>query len=365
MSDKPIKQYVFRKGAQKKIPVSGTFELTSRCNLNCKMCYIHMSAEEQKRIGCELTKEQWIECGRQAVSQGMIYLLLTGGEPLLRPDFCEIYSELCKMGILITVNTNATLIDEKVIECFKKHVPEKVNITLYGFSEEIYASLCGCAKGFEKAIRGIQMLKDAGIRINLNTTFTKYNISDMEKIVNFAKTEKIPVRMSSYIFPPVRNRHQSDSVNLSPEELGDAAAKFDLLTLEKEQIEKRKALIERCLRNESISEKESFSKVSSCMAGRGAFWITWDGKMYPCGMLPDFTSNVMELGVAKAWEETKKHVPKMLLSKACSICRYQPICPSCVAISSSLNQNAAAVPIQMCRRVKAYINSFTAYSENL
>ena len=86
-----IKEYVFRRGTIEHIPVSGTFELTPRCNLNCKMCYIHMSEKEQCAAGKELTTKQWIDIGEQAVSQGMVYLLLTGGEPLIRPDFSEIY----------------------------------------------------------------------------------------------------------------------------------------------------------------------------------------------------------------------------------------------------------------------------------
>ena len=136
MSDLDIKDYVFRKGAAKRIPVSGTFELTSRCNLDCKMCYVHMSKAEQDKIGRELTAEQWIDLGRQAVDAGMIYLLLTGGEPLLRPDFQEIYTALIQMGLMMTINTNATLMTPQIIELFKKHRPEKVNVTLYGMSDE-------------------------------------------------------------------------------------------------------------------------------------------------------------------------------------------------------------------------------------
>ena len=122
MAAPTIKQFVYRRGAQKRIPVSGTFELTPRCNLSCKMCYVRMSAEEQRQRGVELTTEEWLSIAREAVKEGMIYLLLTGGEPLLRPDFTEIYRGIIQMGVVISVNTNATLVTPEIVECFKQHV---------------------------------------------------------------------------------------------------------------------------------------------------------------------------------------------------------------------------------------------------
>ena len=194
MPDFSIKEYVFHRAAQRRIPISGTFEITSRCNLNCKMCYIHMTPQEQSYFGHELSAAEWIHLGRQAVKEGMIYLLLTGGEPLLRPDFCEIYRELSKMGLLITVNTNGTLLTQEIVRCFKQWRPEKVNITLYGMSENSYQTVCGNGQSYTAVLSAIRELKEAGINVNLNSTFIRDNITDMEKIIDFAKEHQIPVR---------------------------------------------------------------------------------------------------------------------------------------------------------------------------
>lgn len=70
----------------------------------------------------------------------MLFLLLTGGEPFLRKDFRQIYTELKKLGLLISINTNATLIDEETVEWLKKDPPMKVNVTLYGGGNETYKS---------------------------------------------------------------------------------------------------------------------------------------------------------------------------------------------------------------------------------
>ena len=190
-----IKQYVFKKGTQNHVPVSGTFELTPRCDLSCEMCSIRMSAEEEAAMGRELTADEWLALGRQAVDAGMVYLLLTGGEPLLRPDFLTIYSGLAEMGIMLTLNTNGTLIDERIVRCLERNPPEKVNVTLYGASGDTYQRVCGKASGYEAAIHGIRLLKEAKIPICINTTYTRHNASDMEDIVSFAKQHGIPIRM--------------------------------------------------------------------------------------------------------------------------------------------------------------------------
>lgn len=349
-----IKLHVFQKGASKGIPVSGTFELTPRCNLDCKMCYIHMSEKEQNSAGKELTAGEWIELGRQAVKEGMIYLLLTGGEPLLRSDFLEIYEELIQMGLMITVNTNGILINEEVIECFKRYRPEKVNVTLYGMSADTYGSLCGFAGGYEKALRGIRELKKVGIRVSLNSTFTKINLPDMEKIIAFAKGEEIPIRMASYVFPPIRNCHEITPVNLTAEEMGIAAARFDELTLEKDRIAARQKYIAECL----AQDVQNTSTDSACMAGRGAFWISWDGNMYPCGMLSSYVSNVREKNFLESWNETKEKTKMIRLPKECSNCNYQKLCPSCAAVSASVNERTDELADALCIRTKSYVEYF-------
>ena len=130
----PITEYLHAKAARQGIPLSGTFELTPLCNMNCRMCYVRMSREQQEAIRPLRTAAQWLELGRQAKEQGLLYLLLTGGEPFLRPDFREILAGLHQMGLLISINSNGTLIDESVVRWLKETPPVRINITLYGAS---------------------------------------------------------------------------------------------------------------------------------------------------------------------------------------------------------------------------------------
>ena len=112
-----ISTYLHRKGAALGVPLSGTFELTRRCNFNCRMCYIH-SGENTVWKGGELSAGTWLAIASQAVKAGMLFLLLTGGEPLLREDFEEIYCGLNRMGLALSVNTNGSLLKVRTMARF-------------------------------------------------------------------------------------------------------------------------------------------------------------------------------------------------------------------------------------------------------
>ena len=364
MSDLDIKQFVFRKGAAKRIPVSGTFELTSRCNFRCKMCYVQMTPEEQRAVGCELTTQEWLDTAQKAVDKGMIYLLLTGGEPLLRPDFIELYTRLIQMGLVVSVNTNGSLITPQIVACFRQFPPERVNVTLYGSSPCRYAIVCGNESGYSQAIQGIRLLKQAGIRINLNTTFIRENSPDMEALVAFAKQENIPIRTAAYLFPPVRNGHEEQKGNLTAEEMGRLGAEFDCMTMDASQKQKRLQYIHSCLSEKSDDMQEPECRPAACMAGRGAFWISWDGIMYSCGMLSQEGVNIRECGFSEAWDKTVASAKKLYLPAECSTCKYQKLCPSCAAVSQCVNGQQGILVPDMCIRTQAYIQTFLKLVES-
>ena len=128
---------LYQKAGDRKIPLSGTFELSPVCNFACKMCYVRKTIQEVKEHPRKMMSlEQWIELAEQARKEGMLYLLLTGGEPLLWPDFWKLYDRLSKMGFLIGINTNGSMINDQVIERWKENPPYRVNITLYGANDD-------------------------------------------------------------------------------------------------------------------------------------------------------------------------------------------------------------------------------------
>lgn len=353
-----IKRYLFKKGASEHLPVSGTFELTSRCCLSCEMCYIHDKAAGKEKRKQELSTGHWLSIGREAVEAGMIYLLLTGGEPMIREDFCELYTELSKMGILITINTNAVLVTEEIVRCLSEHPPERVNVSVYGASPETYRRMCNDKDGYRKTLRGIRMLKSAGIPLAINTTYTKTNSCDMEAVTAYAKEQKIPVRMASYIFPPVRTEMKNQAAcYLTPEEYGKLSAAFDDLTMNEAQKAARKKTL-RSLRQTSPEDYDERKRISACLAGRGAFWITWDGKMQPCGMLPSISRDLRKETFRIAWDSLEQAMDHTLLPSQCVQCSKKKICPMCAAVYESESKEEGL--FQLCRYTDSYIASLSS-----
>ena len=134
----------------------------------------------------------------------MLYLLLTGGEPLLWPDFWSLYEELIRMGFLISINTNGSLIDGEAIERFRKMPPTRINITLYGAGDVAYERLCQVKGVFTKVEQAINGLQRAGIMVKLNGTLTPDNAGDMEACYEYAREHDLIYETNTYMFPPLR-----------------------------------------------------------------------------------------------------------------------------------------------------------------
>ena len=116
----------------KRIPYDGSFEVTLRCNLHCRMCmFRHEDRENPDLKAAELTAAEWIRIAKQAAAEGLLSLTITGGEALLRQDFCKLWEGIYRQGFIITLYTNATLVTPQVMETLAKYPPHKIGVTLY------------------------------------------------------------------------------------------------------------------------------------------------------------------------------------------------------------------------------------------
>ena len=116
-----ISDYLYQKASRMKIPLNGAFELSPVCNFSCKMCYVRKTPGQLQQEGKTLIPWQaWLELAGQCREAGTLYLLLTGGEPFLYPGFRSLYEALHKMGFLLSINTNGTLIDEQTVAWLKQ-----------------------------------------------------------------------------------------------------------------------------------------------------------------------------------------------------------------------------------------------------
>ncbi len=345
--DAQVRNYLLGKASHLGVPLSGAFELTPRCNFNCKMCYIRMTPTEMKSGGKELTTAQWLDIARQARQEGLLLLLLTGGEPLLRSDFPFLYEKLSHMGFSISINTNGSLLTAKMRELFDRLPPARINITLYGANAEDYGRLCAVPDAFEIVHDNISWLKESGINCLFNFTATPWNIESLPRVKEYAAQMGIPLRLTVYNFPPVRKADASGFSRLSAECAGKLQAEHDLACKDSDY------LLTRACRELPVPAQGKENKMN-CYGGKSQFWIAWNGKMTPCGMLNEPHTDPLVEGFLPAWQALKEKTAKIYLCTECAQCPKRETCISCAAIAVAETGRFDEKPEYMCRLNNSY-----------
>lgn len=173
-----VHRYLDRKAREKGVPLTGIFELTPLCNLDCKMCYVHLD-REQMGAAKLLAPQQWQQIMEQAVKAGMLYARLTGGECLTYPGFRELYLYLRQQGVETGILTNGVLLDKEMVAFLTENKPAMVQITLYGASEEGYERVTG-HRCFQAVLNHILALREVGIPLSVVTTPNAYMTDGVE-----------------------------------------------------------------------------------------------------------------------------------------------------------------------------------------
>lgn len=351
-----VSQYFHSKGIRLGLPVSGTFELTRRCNFDCKMCYVHTTNTANDR---ELTTEEWLELAETAKKNGMLFLLLTGGEPLLRKDFPVLYESLAQMGFIISINSNGSLITDEILSLFDRYPPCRINISLYGGSEEIYENLCGNRK-FGVVRENIQKLKARGISVRLNCTFNRYNVTEIERIYQIASELDVVVKPSSYMYPPLRAKGETggNDARLTSQDAAKANLLCRRLTYSEDAMrEKAKQL----MRLEPPDCGEEEGEGVRCRAGRSTFWVTFDGRMLPCGMMTEPVVSLRETPFEEAWKIIREKTAEIRLPKACRTCKNKEICNVCAAMCYTETGSFNEKPQYICDMIDAIVEEYKSY----
>ena len=207
-------------------PIVGQIELTSRCNLKCIHCYIPRKPDKSGNYCSrsihgaeELSYSEIIDILNQIQKEGCLWLTLTGGEPLIRKDFLDIYTYAKKKGFLVTLFTNGTLITEEIADYLKEYPPFKIEVTLNGITEETYEKITGVPGSFQKCLRGIQILLERNLPLTLKSNGMRLNQNEILKIREYAEGLGAKFRYDSIILPKLDGSKEPCQLRLSPEEI--------------------------------------------------------------------------------------------------------------------------------------------------
>ena len=360
-SEPYLSTWLHTQGGRQGLPVSGNFELTARCNFDCPMCYVHLNQKDMEAAGRELTAGEWIHIAKEAKERGMMFALLTGGEPFVRKDFFEIYEAMRNMGILVSINSNGSMLSGEILERLLRNPPLRVNISLYGGCRETYRHMCG-QDAYETVVKNIRTLKQAGVDIRLNVSVTPFNRQDVEQIYRIARELNVQVKASGYMYPPHRSSNHGDA-RLTPEEAAAFAVEWDRLRLTPEEFARRAEGMKTMVRTEARECSVDMDEGVGCRAGYSTFWVTWDGRMLPCGLMPGPEAYPLRDGFEQAWTYIRQETRKIRLPKECAACEKRDVCPSCAAVCVSETGRFDGVPEYMCRMTEETLRQMRQVSE--
>ncbi|MCD7818433.1 MAG: radical SAM protein, partial [Lachnospiraceae bacterium] len=333
------------------IPINGTFELTPLCNMDCRMCFIRLNRQEMDPVGSIVTTQHWLELAKDAKKAGTMFILLTGGEPLLHPDFKTIYQGLRKLGMILTINTNGTLIDREFACMLGQDKPRRVNITLYGASNESYNRICHNPNGFDQVMNGIKLLMEQKVDIKLNGTLTPDNANETESLIQIAEDLGLYLKIDTYLYPAHRERiHPFDeSRRLNAWEAANRNLQIKRRQLPAEEYAAyRKYMLDMEEKGASSLSRPDACRNMDCRAGKSAFWITWHGKMTPCVFMDTPSCDVFQSGFEKSWEELLEKTARIRLPKECGTCPMRHCCQICAASACLETDHYHKKPNYMC-----------------
>jgi MoaA/NifB/PqqE/SkfB family radical SAM enzyme len=187
-------------------------ELTERCNNNCIHCCNNLPEHDKTAKDKELSTKELKNILVEAANLGCMTVRFTGGEPLLRKDFEELYIFSRKLGLKVMLFTNGRLITPHLAELFSKMPPkEKIEITAYGMTKKSYDSAVQCKGAFEEAWKGINLLLENNIPFIVKSAVLPSNKKEIEQFETFASTVSWMDKAPKYsIFFDLRCRRDSE-----------------------------------------------------------------------------------------------------------------------------------------------------------
>jgi radical SAM protein with 4Fe4S-binding SPASM domain len=316
LDERPYWEKFSKSVLKQRVPFSGSLALTHRCNLRCIHCY---AREDGAAPPPELEREEWQRIIRQVKEAGCLYLLLTGGEPLLRQDFAEIYSFIKKNGFLVTVFTNGTLVTDGIIELFRALPPRLVEISLYGATAATYDRITGVPGSFRLVRQGIEKLIANGIRVGLKSVMMKPNIDEFSAIEDLARGYGVNFRLDAAIFPTLDGNPQPLALRVSPEQA---------VALEMADPDRAREWREYFAKAHIVPYGK---KAFACTAGMTNFHVDPDGTLFPCLIARSRHFSLKKGSFMEGWNGEIARLQEKLIPDgfACESCEKKLICGFC------------------------------------
>lgn len=340
-----------RRLLEDRIPLEATFEVSRRCPLACRHCYNNLPVGDRAARQRELTLDEYRRIFDEIAEAGTLWLLLTGGEVLARPDFLEIYTEAKTRGFLITIFTNGTLLTPRIADYLAEWRPFAVEITLYGHTRETYERLTRAPGSYDRCHRGIALLLERSLPLKLKTVGTTITKDEIFAMRDWAEALGVPFKFDSMLNPRIDCSQSPLEVRLTPEEV------VELDLRDPRRLPAWRDLSQRY--QTAAMAPYVTNTVYDCGGGIGSFAVNPYGEMSICVLSQTETYDLRQGSFREGWEHFLRQARLQLRTRPvkCQTCEIRPMCGSCAAVNE-LETGDKETPIDFACRVnhlRAYL----------
>jgi len=317
------------------------WETTTACNLDCAHC--RRLDVRQQLSSLDLTTDEGKRLINQLAACGRPLLVLSGGEPLMRPDIFDLADHAHREGFRCALASNGTLIDRAIAEKIAAAAVHRVSVSLDGADAATHDWFRRIAGSFDRALAGIGHLRAVGVPVQINMTLTRHNVGQIAAL--FALAEQVgAIALHVFALVPVGcGLEIADDQLLSPEQTEQALTHFYELS-KHSRLETRATCApqySRIVRQECAVEKRQSDTWSGgpdpgrgCLAGSGVCFISHEGKVFPCGYLPVEAGDLRRERFASIWLHSPVFARlrrRDLLTGKCGLCEFVNVCMGCRA----------------------------------
>ncbi len=303
-------------------PMVGELELTFACPIHCDYCYTDCY-NKKSEIEKQLSFEEVVRILDIMRKEGCLWLLLTGGDPMMRRDFFEIYDTAKSKGFFVTIFASGLLFDERAVKHLKKNPPFSIEVTIMGSNEEVYESISQVKGSWKRFLAGVRRVMDAGLPLKLKTIVCKQNYHDLENIENLLKSWGKEFSPGTTLFARLNGDKHPTTLRISPEQVLQVQERFGHHDFEETPRSSQEAI-------EPYTEPNDH--LFKCGAGYDTFRIDPNGRMIFCTTLrePSFDlrhNDDFNAGFKKMFREITSMT--FQTDSKCRTCTMTHICKKC------------------------------------
>ena len=326
-------------------------ELTRKCNFRCMHCF----CANQSFSSEELSFDEWVVVLEQYAKDDGLFLTITGGECLLRKDFVRLWEYLKKRGFILTLFSNASLIDAELADFFLQWTPLQISVTLYGASDETYEKVTGCRNMFSRVMEALELLRKRGIALEVKGVFSRLNSDDFEEVRKIALEYCDLFRWDMALMGAfATSENQPKAIRLSPKEYVEIEATEPIRFFH------MKKLFQQWNPPDFARKREG---AFTCNVRSGiSMHIDPTGKMHPCAPFEYEGYDLKKGTLREGWHEA---IPKFIDTYpcqpgACQSCDLVDLCGPCAAFALLEGCSVTGPVPYKCELVKARAEKYCA-----